>query len=70
MTKTAVVALGGNAFTVPGQSGTSEEMLATAAMMGQVSLPELRRSRRAQQVQAGEQIDVQSRSVVVLRCLD
>jgi glycogen operon protein len=34
------------------------------------ALPELRRSRRAQQLQAGEQIDVQSRSVVVLRCLD
>ncbi len=34
------------------------------------ALPELRRSRRAQQLQAGEQIEVQSRSVVVLRCLD
>jgi glycogen operon protein len=34
------------------------------------ALPELRRSKRAQQLQAGEQIDVQSRSVVVLRCLD
>jgi hypothetical protein len=32
--------------------------------------PELRRSRRAQQLKAGEQIEVQSRSVVVLRCLD
>jgi carbamate kinase len=33
MTKTAVVALGGNALTLPGQAGTCEEMLARAADM-------------------------------------
>jgi carbamate kinase len=33
MTKTAVVALGGNALTRPGQAGTCEEMLARAADM-------------------------------------
>lgn len=33
MTKTAVVALGGNALTLPGQAGTCEEMLASAAAM-------------------------------------
>ena len=33
MTKTAVVALGGNALTRLGQSGTSEEMAANAAAM-------------------------------------
>jgi carbamate kinase len=33
MTKTAVVALGGNALTLPGQAGTCEEMLASAADM-------------------------------------
>ena len=33
MTKTAVVALGGNALTLPGQAGTCEEMLGNAAMM-------------------------------------
>ena len=33
MTKTAVVALGGNALTLPGQAGRCEEMLANAAEM-------------------------------------
>ena len=33
MTKTAVVALGGNALTLPGQAGTCEEMLGSAAAM-------------------------------------
>jgi carbamate kinase len=33
MTKTAVVALGGNALTLPGQAGRCEEMLASAAEM-------------------------------------
>lgn len=33
MTKTAVVALGGNALTRPGQTGTAEEMLSSAAEM-------------------------------------
>ena len=33
MTKTAVVALGGNALTLPGQAGTCEDMLARAAEM-------------------------------------
>jgi len=33
MTKTAVVALGGNALTRVGQSGTCDEMLANAAAM-------------------------------------
>jgi carbamate kinase len=33
MTKTAVVALGGNALTLPGQAGTCEEMMARAADM-------------------------------------
>jgi carbamate kinase len=33
MTKTAVVALGGNALTRPGQAGTCEEMMAAAAEM-------------------------------------
>lgn len=33
MTKTAVVALGGNALTLPGQAGTCDEMLASAAAM-------------------------------------
>jgi carbamate kinase len=33
MTKTAVVALGGNALTLPGQAGTCEEMLASAVAM-------------------------------------
>jgi len=33
MTRTAVVALGGNALTRPGQSGTCDEMLANAAAM-------------------------------------
>jgi carbamate kinase len=33
MTKTAVVALGGNALTRPGQAGTCEEMLASASEM-------------------------------------
>ena len=33
MTKTAVVALGGNALTLPGQAGTCEDMLARAADM-------------------------------------
>lgn len=33
MTKTAVVALGGNALTRPGQTGTAEEMLCSAAEM-------------------------------------
>ncbi len=33
MTKTAVVALGGNALTLPGQAGTCEEMLGNAAVM-------------------------------------
>jgi carbamate kinase len=33
MTKTAVVALGGNALTLPGQAGTCEQMLASAAAM-------------------------------------
>jgi carbamate kinase len=33
MTKTAVVALGGNALTLPGQAGTSTEMLLNAAAM-------------------------------------
>jgi carbamate kinase len=33
MTKTAVVALGGNALTLPGQAGRCEEMLARAAEM-------------------------------------
>ena len=33
MTKTAVVALGGNALTRAGQSGTCDEMLANAAAM-------------------------------------
>jgi carbamate kinase len=33
MTKTAVVALGGNALTLPGQAGTFDEMLASAAAM-------------------------------------
>jgi carbamate kinase len=33
MTKTAVVALGGNALTLPGQAGTCEEMLARATEM-------------------------------------
>jgi carbamate kinase len=33
MTKTAVVALGGNALTLPGQAGTYEEMMARAADM-------------------------------------
>ncbi len=33
MTKTAVVALGGNALTLPGQAGRCDEMLANAAEM-------------------------------------
>jgi carbamate kinase len=33
MTKTAVVALGGNALTLPGQAGTSAELMANAASM-------------------------------------
>jgi carbamate kinase len=33
MTKTAVVALGGNALTLPGQAGTCDEMLGSAAAM-------------------------------------
>jgi len=33
MTKTAVVALGGNALTLPGQAGRCEEMLANAVEM-------------------------------------
>ena len=35
MTKTAVIALGGNAFTLPGQSGASEEMLCQARVMAE-----------------------------------
>jgi len=34
MTKTAMVALGGNVLTLPGQAGTCEEMLARAADTG------------------------------------
>jgi carbamate kinase len=33
MTKTAVIALGGNAFTLPGMAGTCSELLGTAAAM-------------------------------------
>src|SRR5579875_924040 len=33
MTKTAVIALGGNAFTLPGMAGTCDELLGNAAAM-------------------------------------
>jgi carbamate kinase len=33
MTKTAVIALGGNAFTLPGMAGTCDELLSNAAVM-------------------------------------
>src|ERR1700683_2161395 len=33
MTKTAVIALGGNAFTLPGMAGTCDELLSSAAAM-------------------------------------
>src|SRR5579872_5739962 len=33
MTKTAVIALGGNVFTLPGQAGTCDELMSSAAAM-------------------------------------